>query len=525
MRFGSVFSGIEAASVAWSTLGWETAWVAEIDPFCNAVLDYRWPGVVNHGDVRKIGREQGGTIDILIGGPPCQSFSVAGKRVGLGDPRGQLSFEFLRVVQRLRPRWVVFENVPGLFSSRKGRDFGAWLGALEECGYFGAWRVLDAQYFGVAQRRRRVFVVAYLGDWRPAVAVLFDATSMSGVVAPSEGAQTQIETGPGGSVAGPGGPGRRIATPLTAKKTTDRGDPSTETYVVHSLRGEGFDASEDGAGRGVPLVAGGQPDVTGVVGGGSFPVVTDGKTTPTVTTRRADQTAVVFSHTGDGGDAGKVAPTLRSMSPGKSHTNAGSQLAVCFEPRFMRNGRGAPGRVAPPLKAQSGRSGKGDGAPLVMLTTGTRGMSIDQAAAGMLVVDGEGPQVFQDRLRGDDGRGYERTQHVANKPSLGAMKPHRVFAGGHGVRRLTPRECERLQGFRDDYTLIPNWRYRLDESEVEQMAAYLRMPLDEARELGATADGPRYHALGNSMAVPVILWLGERIELVERAMRDCGVAM
>ena len=183
MKFGSVCSGIEAASVAWDPLGWEAQWFSEIEQFPSAVLAHRFPSVPNLGDMTKIHESEAfnnATIDLLVGGTPCQSFSVAGLRKGLTDPRGNLMLTFLSLAQRKKPRWIVWENVPGVLSSNGGRDFGTFLSALAECGYGFAYRVLDAQYFGVAQRRRRVFVVGYLGDWRPAAAVLFEYHRLSG---------------------------------------------------------------------------------------------------------------------------------------------------------------------------------------------------------------------------------------------------------------------------------------------------------------------------------------------------------
>jgi DNA (cytosine-5)-methyltransferase 1 len=180
MRFGSVCSGIEAASVAWGPLGWKAAWFSEIEAFPNALLAHHWPDVPNLGDMTRLSEREEyheSEIDILVGGTPCQSFSVAGFRKGLRDKRGALALTFCEIAREKRPRWVVWENVPGVLSSNKGRDFGALLGALADCGYGLAYRVLDAQHFGVPQRRRRVFVVGHLGgagDDR-AEEVLFDA--------------------------------------------------------------------------------------------------------------------------------------------------------------------------------------------------------------------------------------------------------------------------------------------------------------------------------------------------------------
>jgi len=185
MIYGSVCSGIEAATAAWHPLGWKPAFFSEIEPFPRAVLDHHYPEVPLHGDFTTIQDGEYRPIDLLVGGTPCQSFSVAGLRGGLDDDRGNLALEFLKLAKRLRPRWVVWENVPGVLSSNGGRDFGSILAGLGEVGYGFAYRVLDAQYFGLAQRRKRVFVVGYLGDWRCAAAVLFERESMRGHPAPS----------------------------------------------------------------------------------------------------------------------------------------------------------------------------------------------------------------------------------------------------------------------------------------------------------------------------------------------------
>ena len=470
MIYGSVCSGIEAVTVAWRPLGFRPAWFAEIDPFCSALLVYHYPDVPNLGDFREI-QAGAGPIDILVGGTPCPSFSVAGKRGGLDDPRGYLAIEFCRLAGRLRPRWIVWENVPGVLSSDGGRDFGAIVGALAELGYGCAWRVLDAQFFGVPQRRRRVFVVGHLGGWRRAAAVLLEREGLCGnpparrktrqgvAALTADGVGTcgaddnQAQAGHlipfgGNNTSGP----IDVATACNAHGGSMRMDFETETFcveVAHTLRGEGMDASEDGTGRGVPIVP------------------------------------VGFSCKDGGADAIEdLAPTMRAMGHRNSHPNAGGQLAVAFrgfgqdgfapseiappvlasdggmvgppivfESRFARNGRGAPGVIAPPLKAQSGGSGRGDGAPLL--------------------------------------------------------------ATWLAVRRLTARECERLQGLPDDYTLIPNYRQRLRAGEIDEMAAYLGIPPQEARRLGTTPDGPRYRAIGNSMATPVMHWIGRRIQIVD----------
>ncbi len=178
MTYGSICSGIEAATVAWHPLGWRPAWFAEIDKFPSAVLAHHYPGVPNFGDFTRIQPGDAGSIDLLVGGTPCQSFSVAGKRLGLDDPRGNLTLEWLRLVQRLLPRWVVWENVPGVLSDDGGRTFGTILGALGKLGYRVAWRVLDAFSFGCSPRER-LFLVAH-SDWKRAGAVLLEPEALQG---------------------------------------------------------------------------------------------------------------------------------------------------------------------------------------------------------------------------------------------------------------------------------------------------------------------------------------------------------
>jgi DNA (cytosine-5)-methyltransferase 1 len=183
VRYLSVCSGIEAASVAWESLGWTPVAFAEIEKFPSKVLAHHYPGVANLGDMTRF-REwdiDRNSVDVLVGGTPCQSFSVAGLRKGLDDSRGNLALTFIAMVEHFKPEWVIWENVPGVLSSSGGRDFGSFLGALGQLGYGFAYRVLDAQYFGVPQRRRRVFVVAHSsGDSRRAAEVLFEPESLRG---------------------------------------------------------------------------------------------------------------------------------------------------------------------------------------------------------------------------------------------------------------------------------------------------------------------------------------------------------
>ena len=317
MKYGSVCSGIEAASVAWEPLGWQPVFFSEIEPFPSSVLSHHWPDVPNLGDMTKFKEWPYGpkSIDLLVGGTPCQSFSVAGLRGGLDDQRGNLALVFARMVDDLRPRWIVWENVPGVLSSNGGRDFGAILGALEQFGYGWAYRVLDAQYFGVPQRRRRVFLVGHLGGWRAPAAVLFECESLR---RDSKASKKQKQD---------------IAKCLT-RGIGQRLDPETETMIA-----------------------------------------------------------------------------------------------------FAQNSR-------------------------------------DEI-----------------RLEGGHGKRTGVLSHGGGKPGQG----YPAVAGKHGVRRLTPTECERLQGFSDGHTLVPH-------------------------RGKPASDGPRYRALGNSMAVPVMRWIGKRIAEVEKIL-------
>lgn len=451
--YGSVCSGIEAASVAWHPLGWRPSFFSEIESFPRAVLAHHYPDVPCHGDFTTIRAGDYTPIDLLVGGTPCQSFSVAGLRKGLDDPRGNLMLGFGALAQRLRPRWLVWENVPGVLSSNGGRDFGTFLGMLGILGYGFAYRVLDAQYFGVPQRRRRVFVVGCLGDWRPAAAVLFERHSLQGHPAPSREARKVAAAGTlrgtdGGSDVDHARAGHLVASgkqwPADVAPTLNahfgdkqgledqhalggqaysylpeislclnaggmgRQDYETETligggfdvgYTAHTMRGEGFDASEDGTGRGTPLVP--------------------------------------------------VAFSIMPMNSGKDY-------------------KARPVEVTQPLMA-GGPVGGNQGGDFIVQPVAFVQNSRDEV-----------------HLFGGDGGtvGALAAEAGAKQQCYIAFDTTQITSA---VRRLTPTECERLQGFPDGYTLIP----------VRGKPA---------------ADGPRYKALGNSMAVPVMRWIGDRIQ-------------
>lgn len=195
MFYGSVCSGIEAASVAWCNLGWKPTWFSETDPFCCSLLSQRYPHVANIGDINWVGASSG-PINILVGGTPCQSFSVTGLRQGMADARGNLTLQYLRLLDVLRPRWFVYENVPGILSADGGGAFSSFVSLVAECGYGFAWRVLDSKNFGVPQRRRRVFVVGHSGgQFQKAGAVLFDTYGHSEHAAPAVEARQETASG------------------------------------------------------------------------------------------------------------------------------------------------------------------------------------------------------------------------------------------------------------------------------------------------------------------------------------------
>ena len=456
MRYLSVCSGIEAATVAWKPLGWQAVGFAEIEKFPSAVLQHHYPEVRNYGDFTKI---DGISADLLVGGTPCQDFSVAGLRAGMDGERGQLTIEFARLAERIRPRWLVWENVLGVLSIDGGRAFGTFLGLLGQLGYGFAYRVLDAQYFGVPQRRRRVFVVGYLGDWRRPFAVLSDLHSLSGHPPPrreagkgsshaiaesinasgrgfertgdSRGQDCLIaSTGDTSHCLNAGGMGRQdyetetliacnVAGSLTVGANQTFG--FSGDIVAHSLRGDGYDASEDGTGRGTPLVpiaiqeaATRENESSGPDGVG---VRTDG--IAYTLEARSEVQAICFSAKDHGADAmDDCSPTLRAGGHTGSHANAGVMPAVAF---------------------QSSQSG------------------------------------------------VRQVEAHATLDSNNGSRRHNGVIQGMAVRRLLPIECERLMGLPDNYTKIS----------------------------AKTADGPRYKSLGNSMAVPCMRWIGERIQMVE----------
>jgi len=359
MNYMSLCSGVEAISVAWKELGFNPVAFSEIEKFPSAVLDYHYPNVPNLGDMTNYKEwKNDGTVGLIVGGTPCQSFSIAGLRRGLEDPRGNLMLTFGAIIKKYRPSWVLWENVPGVLSSNRGRDFGTFLAMLGQFGYGYAYRVLDAQHFGVAQRRRRVFVVGYLGDWRNPAKVLFEQESVRG--------------------------------------NTQKGKEEKQGTAENSCNG--FKTSSEKLE--IPKLA---PTLTGNGAGLSRPVnqwQEDSWYIPT------------------------VAGSLDTECGGNKLTH-----------QSIENGHIVPEKIGTLTTKSTTSNGARD------------------------VEDGYVIPVASEKMK---------------------------------VRRLTPIEAERLQGFEDDYTRIP----------------YRGKPREQC------PDGPRYKAMGNSMAVPVVRWIGERIKMV-----------
>ena len=432
MKYLSLCSGIEAATVAWHPLGWEAVAYSEIEKFPSQVLAHHYPHTPNLGDMTKF-KEWSieSDVDLLVGGTPCQSFSVAGLRKGLDDPRGNLMLTFLAIAKQYRPNWLVWENVPGVLSSNGGRDFGSFLGGLAECGYGFAYRVLDAQYFGVAQRRRRVFVVGYLGDWRPAAAVLFERHSLSGHPAPSREKRESVATYTPSSIGG-------------------------YSEGIGTLRASGGD-----------------------LGGGSENLLTQPYEVGNCLSARMYKG---FNTTLDEGHTPVIQPiALSDISSrdknenGKGWNDSGTA--------FTLDTSGLQGVALPIGTDCYNASITGD----VAATMGTHGSSSNSSGPTVMVAQ---PMAYlSSRGAVNELKDVMSTLDAARE-SRGTNQQRFLMQPNMAVRRLTPIECERLQGFPDNYTDIkPKGK--------------------------ATPDGPRYKALGNSMAVPVMAWIGQRIEQVE----------
>ena len=458
---------MEAASVAWEPLGWKAVGFSEIEPFPCAILKHRFPNTPNYGSLTEYQSWplQPGSIDLLVGGTPCQSFSVAGLRKGLADPRGNLALTFLGLADKLRPRWIVWENVPGVLSSDGGRDFGSFLGALEQLGYGWAYRVLDAQHFGVPQRRRRVFVVASLGGRDVAASVLLEPESLCWHIA--KGRKKGQATAPDA------GSGVEAGSPVVIDRAAFNQGINAQ-YEPHIEQTDVMDS----------LVARG-PHAVGVPFRKSKRACS---TTDNETWVEADA-----SNTLNNFDLGDTRTTHAVVEPFAWTQNQREEVRILgdktgalalpgthqsnyiAEPQLYEN-HPNDSRVTGPLQV----------APTVVSRFGTGGGNVP------LVNNEPSAITFQPgNLRREAGADPSTTTTTTLKASAGDQMPH--VATPMAVRRLTPTECERLQGFPDNWSRIP-WKNK---------------PEDQC------PDGPRYKACGNSMAVPVMRWIGEQIARVE----------
>ena len=475
MRFGTVCSGIGAPEQAWQELGWECVFASEIEKFPSAVHQIRFPGVPNLGDMTKFKEWNDYAIDLICGGTPCQSFSVAGLRKGLDDPRGNLMLTFGAITARYKPRWIVFENVPGLLSSGDGGDFGSFLGMLVLLGYGFAYRVFDAQYFGLAQRRKRVFVVGHFGgQWQRAAAVLFDRASVCGNSAPRRetregitgtlsartkgggGLGTDFDLG-GGLTTTPEVCGERAAhSPrhghaMTTQQAAESGQLVPEIARAVAAKRDGYNDGSDQTY--IPEVAWAlqERDAKGVA--------IDTKDGHLIVTPILEAGARQGEKADlrDGLGVGEPGDPMFTLQAGKQHAIAFDTTQVSSVANYSNP---KPGDACHPLAA-------GAHPPAIAFSCKDSG-------------NDAGPLAPTLRSGNHDG-----------SHANGGVMP--AVSDGMRVRRLTPRECERLQGFPDNFTMIP-WNSRAAED---------------------CPDGPRYRTLGNSMAVPVMRWIGERIKLLE----------
>lgn len=441
-RYVSIFSGAETVSLAWEPLGWEPVAFSEIEPFPCAVLAERWPDVPNLGDITKIDWKEkiDGAIDLVVGGSPCQSFSVAGKREGLKGASG-LMFEYIRCVQELRPRWFLWENVPGALTSEDGGAFGQLLSEMDELGYSLAWRVLDAQFFGVAQRRRRLFLVGHLGAESPAE-VLFESDCLSGNPQSSREKRKELASRAGRSAACAGF--KYSAAPRANTIGYAEEQANTLTADWHA-----------------PAV---------------FPLPN------TALFQYGTEIAGCLTARGDSSPCADRGQNIVCMTGTQAHCHISDEIAGCLTAHMGKDD--APVVVGESNlqtyvceTAHSGSNGLGVGEadifPTLDTSSGSAVWARENAVHPHMVASGSesGPIAMGDAIE---------EKSMGSNPML--------------VRRLTPLECERLQGFPDGHTLIA-WK---------------------GKPAGECPDGPRYKAIGNSMAVPVMRWIGRRIAAADK---------
>lgn len=538
MRYLSLFAGIEAATQAWHPLDWEPVGFAEIEPFPCALLQHHYPDVPNLGSVTDITDQDIralGPIDLVVGGSPCQDLSVAGKRAGLAGERSGLFHEQMRIFHAAQhfcgARYCLWENVPGAFSSHGGRDFAVvvstmagaefgvprngWQTAGAAVGENGLveWRVLDAQYVrtqrfprAVPQRRRRVFALLDTGDWAGRAPILLERESLRGDPPPSReaGQATAASTRPSLTASGRG-----------VERTGESRGQDPVIAVSHSLRAEGFDASEDGTGRGTPLVpvagsicahsftggSGGRPE--GAVAGHFVPVLSSGQA-------NAELTFGYSPALNCNRDGAPIAfhPTQNPISGSVCHSlgaNSQATAAIAYDILGVPATQGAkPTDVHTSLRARAPGQSEANTTTVVVQPVAfqqntrdeVRLMGGDGQIAGALAAE---PGVKQQnyiaqtvaiRTANTSANGHGISEGVSHTPD---QAQGQAVATPMAVRRLTPVECERLMGMPDNYTRIP----------------YRNKPAEQC------PDGPRYKALGNSIAVNCLEWIGERLEQVK----------
>lgn len=511
MRYLSVCSGIEAASVAWKHLGWNAVAFSEIEAFPSKVLAHHYPDVPNLGDMTLLTKNEylnGQQIDLLVGGTPCQSFSVAGLRAGLADERGNLSLEYIRLLEHKRPKWFLWENVPGVLSSNGGADFASILsgwtgrdiapqrfeisGIIEGSFYSVAWRVLDSRYFGVPQRRRRIFVVGYLGgDWRPSTAVLFERESLSRDFTPSRSKRkkstTSAERGSGaGNQVWPADVASTLNTKFGDKMGLDNqhineGAPLFVPIPAYGIQANIVNRTEKSGANGLGV-----------------------KEEESFTLTKGDKHCVMqpasYTLGGFGGYNEGVGTLKKSGGDlGGGSENIVVQPTKCyFDDR--RQGLEINTEIAPTVIKHWGNSPHNIPfvqQPIVLDDQGGNVMTVyDQGYTGTLRAQTHGydpivlqlPFAWSQNQVGDLITGEVMHTLNTNSNATGRNAPN--IMQHSMVRRLTPLECERLQGFPDGYSAIPG-----------------------------ASDSKRYAALGNSMTVNVMKWIGERIDKVDKLIK------
>ena len=503
MKYLSVCSGIEAASVAWHPLGWEPAAFCEIEPFPSAVLKERYPHVVNYGDFTRLSEPdhpvRSTPIDILVGGTPCQAFSVAGLRRGLADARGGLTLEFVRLAQALRPRWIVWENVPGVLSQDGGRAFGAFLGALGELGYGFAYRVLDAQYarvdgypYAVPQRRRRVFLVGHSGgDAARAASVLFEPEGVRGHTPPRRASRK----GAASDAAG----GFEVCGTLSDVAHHGGGLNGQDAYtgrvlpvVPYDLRAQNWDGKDTAPTLTCRLYGGlgaqTRPD-RGNMGAVLQPVIPYDLLQITAPQNRQNRDEHSPCHMLARANAAHAAVVQPLAFDARQHDvliygdktgpldTQGSSIGVCVTGEYTHAAVVTATPAYDPCPTLTSR---------MQGSTGWAPYNEDAhlVAHAAVVQPAVHFDVYNHKTTGDVC-GVVREQHGTNTNA--------VLQPTMSVRRLTPTECERLQGFPDGWTQVA-WK---------------------GKAASECPDGPRYKALGNSMACNVMRWIGTRIAMVD----------